>query len=83
MSNVRKPTPKDRNGHARTSGVVGGCMDCVSFGEHDGGLGKMGYDVISDREFFMHKRKRKLDVNDAELASGDQRIQALLRDVAT
>ena len=49
--------------------------------EKDGGIGKVGYEINFNREFFEYKPPRPLEEIDAELAQVEKRIMELLREV--
>lgn len=49
--------------------------------EQDGGIGKVGYEINFNRVFFQYQPPRPLYEIDAELASVEQRILELLREV--
>ena len=47
--------------------------------EQDDGIGKIGYEINFNREFFRYQPPRPLDEIDAELEAGEKRIMGLLR----
>lgn len=49
--------------------------------EQDGGIGKVGYEINFNREFFQYQPPRPLAEIDAELEAVEKRIMALLREV--
>lgn len=49
--------------------------------EQDGGIGKVGYEINFNREFFEYRPPRPLHEIDAELEAVEKRIMALLREV--
>ena len=56
-------------------------IDRTSLDEQDGGIGKVGYEINFNREFFQYQPPRPLAEIDAELAQVEKRIMALLREV--
>jgi len=56
-------------------------IDCEMLGEQDVGIGKVGYEINFNREFFQHQSLRPLSEIDAELVGVEQRILELLREV--
>jgi type I restriction enzyme M protein len=56
-------------------------IDRMSLDEHDGGIGKVGYEINFNREFFQYQPPRPLAEIDAELAQVEKRIMDLLREV--
>ncbi len=56
-------------------------IDRETLDEQDGGIGKVGYEINFNREFFQYQPPRPLHVIDAELAAVEQRIMELLREV--
>lgn len=61
--------------------VADAWIDRGSVDEQDGGIGKVGYEINFNREFFKYQPPRPLEVIDAELAEVEQRIMGLLREV--
>jgi type I restriction enzyme M protein len=61
--------------------VADAWIDRETLGELDGGIGKVGYEINFNREFFQYRPPRPLAEIDAELAAVEQRIMALLREV--
>jgi hypothetical protein len=51
--------------------------------ELDGAIGKVGYEINFNREFFKYQAPRDLKVIDAELAEVENRILEMLREVTT
>ena len=51
--------------------------------ELDGAIGKVGYEINFNREFFKYQAPRNLKVIDAELAEVETRILEMLREVTT
>jgi type I restriction enzyme M protein len=49
--------------------------------EQDKGVGKVGYEISFNREFFRYQQPRPLSVIDSELASVEKRILAMLSEV--
>lgn len=49
--------------------------------EQDGGIGKVGYEINFNREFFKYQPPRPLAEIDAELAAVESRIMGMLREV--
>lgn len=49
--------------------------------EKDGGIGKVGYEISFNREFFRYQPPRSLSVIDSELATVEKRILGMLREV--
>lgn len=56
-------------------------VDRNSLDEQDGGIGKVGYEINFNREFFQYQPPRPLKVIDAELDAVEERILQLLREV--
>ncbi|MFH0730069.1 MAG: type I restriction-modification system subunit M N-terminal domain-containing protein [Pseudomonadota bacterium] len=56
-------------------------IDRTTLDEQDGGIGKVGYEINFNREFFQYQPPRPLHEIDRELAAVEQRIMALLREV--
>ncbi|WP_416638113.1 hypothetical protein [Pseudomonas sp. OHS18] len=56
-------------------------IDRETLDEQDGGIGKVGYEINFNRVFFQYQPPRPLHEIDAELASVEQRILELLREV--
>jgi type I restriction enzyme M protein len=61
--------------------VADAWIDRTSVDEQDGGIGKVGYEINFNREFFEYKPPRPLEEIDAELEAVEKRIMALLREV--
>jgi len=61
--------------------VVDAWIDRETLDEQDGGIGKVGYEININREFFEYKPPRPLHEIDAELESVENRIMHLLREV--
>ena len=61
--------------------VADAWIDRTSLDEQDGGIGKVGYEINFNREFFEYKPPRPLEEIDAELAQVEKRIMELLREV--
>ncbi len=51
--------------------------------EKDGGIGKVGYEINFNREFFRYQEPRPLSEIDAELEAVEKRIMELLQEVTT
>ncbi len=49
--------------------------------EQDGGIGKVGYEINFNREFFQYQPPRPLEAIDAELAEVERRIMQLLQEI--
>jgi type I restriction enzyme M protein len=56
-------------------------IDLEALDEQDGGIGKVGYEINFNREFFQYQPPRPLHEIDAELEAVEKRIMALLREV--
>jgi len=56
-------------------------IDRSTLDEQDGGIGKVGYEINFNRQFFQYQPPRPLKQIDAELADVEQRIMSLLREV--
>lgn len=56
-------------------------IDRTVLDEHDGGIGKIGYEINFNRVFFQYKPPRPLAEINRELAEVEQRIMNLLREV--
>ena len=56
-------------------------IDRAALDEKDGGIGKVGYEINFNREFFQYQPPRPLHEIDAELAQVEKRIMALLHEV--
>lgn len=56
-------------------------VDRDTLDEQDGGIGKVGYEINFNREFFQYQPPRPLAEIDAELAAVEKRIMGLLRGV--
>ena len=56
-------------------------IDRTTLDEQDGGIGKVGYEINFNRVFFQYQPPRPLHEIDAALASVEQRILELLREV--
>jgi type I restriction enzyme M protein len=61
--------------------VADAWIDRTTLDEQDGGIGKVGYEINFNRVFFQYQPPRPLHEIDAELASAEQRILELLREV--
>ncbi len=61
--------------------VADAWIDRKALDEQDGGIGKVGYEINFNREFFEYKPPRPLEEIDAELARVEKRIMELLREV--
>src|SRR5690606_32837617 len=61
--------------------VADAWIDRESLDEQDGGIGKVGYEINFNREFFTYHPPRPLHEIDAELEAVEKRIMALLREV--
>jgi len=56
-------------------------IDRETLDEQDGGIGKVGYEINFNREFFQYQPPRPLAEIDAELEAVEKRIMSLLREV--
>ena len=56
-------------------------IDRKAVDEQDGGIGKVGYEINFNREFFKYQPPRPLAEIDAELAEVEKRIMGMLREV--
>jgi len=61
--------------------VADAWIDRKTLDEQDGGIGKVGYEINFNREFFEYRPPRPLEEIDAELAQVERRIMELLREV--
>ncbi len=61
--------------------VADSWIDRETLDEQDGGIGKVGYEINFNREFFRYTPPRPLHEIDAELAGVEKRILALLQEV--
>ena len=61
--------------------VADAWVDRDTLDEQDGGIGKVGYEINFNREFFQYQPPRPLAEIDAELAAVEKRIMGLLRGV--
>jgi type I restriction enzyme M protein len=61
--------------------VADAWIDRDTLDEQDGGIGKVGYEINFNREFFQYQPPRPLVEIDAELEAVEQRIMGLLREV--
>ena len=61
--------------------VADAWIDRGALDERDGGIGKVGYEINFNREFFQYQPPRPLHEIDAELAQVENRIMNLLREV--
>jgi type I restriction enzyme M protein len=61
--------------------VADAWIDRNTLDEQDGSIGKKGYEINFNREFFQYQPPRPLAEIDAELAAVEKRIMALLREV--
>lgn len=61
--------------------VADAWIDSETLDEQDGGIGKVGYEINFNREFFQYQPPRPLVEIDAELAAVEKRIMELLREV--
>lgn len=61
--------------------VVDAWIDREALDEQDGGIGKVGYEINFNREFFQYQPPRPLAEIDSELEAVEQRIMDLLREV--
>jgi type I restriction enzyme M protein len=61
--------------------VADAWIDRETVDEQDGGIGKVGYEINFNREFFRYQPPRLLKVIDEELAAVEKRILDLLKDV--
>lgn len=56
-------------------------IDRDTLDEQDGGIGRVGYEINFNREFFQYQPPRLLAEIDAELEAVEKRIMGLLREV--
>ena len=56
-------------------------IDRETLDEQDGGIGKVGYEINFNREFFKYQPLRPLEKIDSDLESVEKRIMSLLREV--
>jgi type I restriction enzyme M protein len=56
-------------------------IDAETKDEKDGGIGKVGYEISFNREFFHYEQPRPLQVIDSELAAVEKRIIGMLKEV--
>ncbi|MBU5635903.1 type I restriction-modification system subunit M [Geomonas sp. Red69] len=56
-------------------------IDRETLDEQDGGIGKVGYEVNFNREFFQYQPPRSLNDIDSDLEEVERRITSLLREV--
>ncbi|MDM5057404.1 type I restriction-modification system subunit M [Aeromonas rivipollensis] len=61
--------------------VADAWVDRTTLDEQDGGIGKVGYEINFNREFFQYQSPRPLHKIDRELAEVETRIMDLLREV--
>ncbi len=61
--------------------VADAWIDRETLDEQDGGIGKVGYEINFNREFFQYQPPRPLAEIDAELEAVEKRIMGLLREV--
>lgn len=61
--------------------VADAWIDRDTLDEQDGGIGKVGYEINFNREFFQYQPPRPLNEIDAELEAVEKRIMELLREV--
>jgi type I restriction enzyme M protein len=61
--------------------VADAWIDRETLDEQDGGIGKVGYEINFNREFFQYQPPRPLHEIDRELAAVEKRIMDLLREV--
>lgn len=61
--------------------VADAWIDRETQDEQDGGIGKVGYEINFNREFFQYQPPRPLHEIDAELGTVEKRIMELLREV--
>src|SRR6185312_462509 len=61
--------------------VADAWIDRETVDEQDGGIGKVGYEINFNREFFQYQPPRPLQEIDAELAEVEKRILELLSEV--
>ncbi len=61
--------------------VADAWIDRETLDELDGGIGRVGYEINFNREFFQYQPPRPLDEIDAELEQVEKRIMDLLREV--
>ena len=61
--------------------VTDAWIDRDTLDEQDGGIGKVGYEINFNREFFQYQPPSPLHEIDAELEAVEKRIMGLLREV--
>jgi len=61
--------------------VADAWIDRHALDEQDSGIGKVGYEINFNREFFRYQPPRPLKVIDEELAAVEKRIFELLKEV--
>ena len=61
--------------------VADAWIDPDTVDEQDGGIGKVGYEINFNREFFVYTPPRPLKEIDQELAAVEKRILDLLKEV--
>jgi len=61
--------------------VTDAWIDRKAGDEQDGGIGKVGYEINFNREFFKYQPPRPLAEIDAELEAVERRIMGMLREV--
>ena len=61
--------------------VADAWIDRSAIDEQDGGIGKVGYEINFNREFFRYQPPRPLKTIDKELAAVEKRILGLLKEV--
>jgi type I restriction enzyme M protein len=61
--------------------VADAWIDRDTLDEQDGGIGKVGFEINFNREFFQYQPPRPLAEIDAELEAVEKRIMGLLREV--
>lgn len=63
--------------------VADAWIDRETLDEQDGGIGKVGYEINFNREFFQYQPPRPLHEIDSQLELVEKRIMELLREVTT
>ena len=61
--------------------VADAWIDRNTVDEQEGGIGKVGYEINFNREFYRYQPPRSLRVIDKELANVERRILDLLKEV--
>lgn len=78
------PLTQDVLGYVKrevTPYVTDAWIDRTSLDDEDNGIGKVGYEINFNREFFRYQAPRSLSEIDAELEAVERRIMGLLKEV--